>query len=255
MKASSARRIAIGIGIVLASFTLLMVLTGDPEASDMLRYTFLAAITVGGAWWLGYHYRVLPRRESFAAQARELGLRAEPGDPLGLLDRPFRLFTWSASARELENTAYGLHLGVETIVADYWFSPTNLPEHDDHERYTCVLTSAPVGWADVSVVPERPVARLRSSVGLPDVRVESEEFNRRFEVRSEDRRFALALLDARMMRWLLDQQPGVGFEVLGGRVMVFRRRTTTSVDDLARVLEVHAGFWEQVPRVVRAGPI
>ncbi len=46
---------------------------------------------------------------------------------------------------------------------------------------------------------------------MPDIRTESEEFNRRFEVRSSDRRFALAFVDARMMRWLLDQPPGNRF--------------------------------------------
>jgi len=70
------------------------------------------------------------------------------------------------------------------------------------------------------------------------------------EVHADDRRFASAFVDARMMAWLLEQVPGMGFEVLGGRLMVFRPRVTTSVDDVSRALELFEGLTERVPRVV-----
>ena len=47
------------------------------------------------------------------------------------------------------------------------------------------------------------VAVVRDAVGLGDQDLESERFNRAFDVRASDRRFASALLDARMMEWLL----------------------------------------------------
>jgi hypothetical protein len=40
---------------------------------------------------------------------------------------------------------------------------------------------------------------------MSEVTLESETFNRSFTVRSADPRFASALLDARMMAWLLDR--------------------------------------------------
>lgn len=255
MRASTANRILLWIVLGIGVFALLLLLTGDEEAVETLRIFVVVAITIGGLWWLGYHYRVLPRRESFEAQARELGLRAERGDPLGLLQLPFTLFRWAASVREIENTARGRRGGLDLRVVDYWFAPTSSTEYDDNERYTCVLAHAPPTWPDLSVVPERIASRLRSALALPDIRTESEEFNRRFEVRARDRRFALAFLDARMMAWLLEQLPGVGFEVLGGTAMLFRPRITTSLDDLSRAVELHDRFLEQIPRVVRAGQL
>lgn len=252
MRASTANRILLWMGAVFAAFALLMLVTGDEGAGEFLRTFVVAAIAIGGLSWLGYHYRVLPRRDSFSGQARELGLRAEPGDPLGLLRMPFTLFHRVASVRDLENTATGERDGVELTIADYWFAPTSAPDRDDYQRYTCVLSPVPATWSDVSVVPEPIASRLMSAVALPDIEMESERFNRRFEVRGTDRRFVSALLDARMMEWLMEQLPGVGFEVLDGRLMVFRPRVTTSVDDLARAVEVHEGFLARVPRVVRA---
>ena len=251
MKASTAIRILLWIVVGIGVFALLPLLAGDPEAVEMLRISAALALTFGGLWWLGYHYRVLPRRASFEGQARELGLRAERGDPLGLLESGFALFHRAASAREIENTARGRRDGLELALVDYWLAPTSAPQRDDYERFTCVVTPAPSGWPDLSAVPEGVASRLRSTFALPDIETESEEFNRRFEVRSTDRRFALALLDPRMMQWLLGQALGVGFESLGGRLMVFRPRATTSVDDLARAVELHGRFLEQIPRLVR----
>jgi len=205
VRASTSNRILLWIVGAIAVFAFLLFLSGDPEGVELLRIAAVLGLTFGGLWWLGYHYRVLPRRDSFQAQARELGLRVERGDPLRLLDLPFTLFRWAASVREIQNTALGSRAGVDLTVVDYWFAPTGAAEYDDHERYTCVLSPAPSSWPDLSVVPERIASRLRSALALPDIRTESGEFNRRFEVRSGDRRFAIAFLDARMMAWLLQQ--------------------------------------------------
>ena len=251
MKASTANRILMWIVGVFGAFALILLAAGDEGSRDAFGNFFILATFVGGLAWLGYRYRVLPRRGSFAGQARDLGLRAEGGDPLGLIDRPFVLFRWMASVREVENTATGRRNELDVVIADYWFSPTSAAERDDYERYTCVLT--PADWPDLSVVPERPASRMRDVLALPDIGTESVEFDRRFEIRSDDRLFASAFVDARMMAWLLEQLPGVGFEILDGSLMVFRPRARTSVDDLGRALDLHGAFLQQIPRVVFPG--
>jgi len=253
VKASTANRILLWVVGVLGAFALILFAAGDEDAKEAFGNFLIVGVTIGGLSWLGYRYRVLPRRESFEGQARELGLRAESGDPLGLMERPFVLFRWMASVRDIENTATGRRNSLDVVVADYWFSPTSAADRDDYERYTCVLTQALATWADLSVVPERLASRMRDVLALPDIGTESVEFDRRFEIRSADRRFASAFVDARMMAWLLEQLPGVGFEILGGWLMVFRPRATTSVDDLDRALELHEEFLERIPRVVFPG--
>jgi hypothetical protein len=249
VRASTANRTLWWIVGVMAVFGLLMLAGGDPGARDVLGGALALGLTVGVLGWLSYRYRVEPRRESFDAQARELGLRPEAGDPLGLLNVPFALFRWAASVREIENTARGTRGGSDVIVADYWFARSSDPSSDDYERYTCVLTPVTSGWADLAVVPERLASRIRSWA-VPDILTESDAFNRRFEVRSADRRFALAFLDQRLMEWLLAQPLGVGLEILDGRLLTFRPRVTTSVDDVRRTLEAFDALLERIPRVV-----
>lgn len=235
----------------LAGGTLLVLLKGDPGAGDLARQVAFALVFVGGLFWLGYRFRVLPRRASFADQTEVLELRAEPGDPLRLLKEPFALFRWTGSVREIENTASGTHRGQEVTIVDYWFAPTGAAEYDDYERYTCVVAPAMVGWPDLSVVPERLASRTLGAIGMRDIELESERFNGTFHVRSSDPRFASAFVDARMMAWLLERREGVGFEVLDGRLMVFRRRPIASLDDVAATLSLFDAFRDRIPRVVR----
>jgi hypothetical protein len=212
MRATTAQRMLIGLGVFLMAGTGLLFLTGNREAGRVAREMFVLGAIVGGTFWLGYRFRVLPRRDSFRGQSEALAFTPREGDPLGLLDLPFTLFHWTGSVRP--STA---------------------------------------GWSDLTVVPERLVSRLRDAIGVPQINMELEEFNRAFQIRAGDARFASAFVDARMMRWLLERGPGVGFEVSGDRVMVFRRRATASLDDVADSLALYDDFVEHIPRVVVAG--
>jgi hypothetical protein len=254
MRAATANRLLLWIVAVMGLSALLAVVRGDPEGRELFGGFLFVAFVFGGLWWLSQRYRVRPRRESFEDQARLVGLRAEAGDPFGLLNVPFALFGRAASVRDIENTASGIRGGASVIVADYWYAPSSDPQLDDYRRYTCVVKETPQWWTDVAVIPKGLVELLRSALPLGGLETESDEFNRRFEVRASDRRFANALLDQRMMAWLLDQPVEVGFEIVPARVLVFRRRATTSLDDVGLALELTDGFEQRVPSFVRTGP-
>jgi hypothetical protein len=255
MRATTARRMLIGLGIFLVAGTGLLFFTGSREAGQVAREMFALGVIVGGAFWLGYRFRVLPRRESFRGQAEALAFTSQVGDRLGLLDLPFTLFHWAGAVRQIENTATGLHQGVDVVIADYWFAPTAAQQYDDYERYTCVIGPSMPGWSDLTVVSERLVSRLRDAVEVGRIETELEAFNRAFQIRAGDARFASAFVDPRLMAWLLAQGPGVGFEVSGTRVMVFRRRATASLDDVADSLALYDAFIEHIPRIVATGSI
>jgi hypothetical protein len=250
MRRSSAVRAAAVIGVAWAVTLMLMLAKGDPQVGRLLRGFLALSVLAGAIAWATYRFRVLPRRKSFEGQAREAGLQSSPGDPLALLSSGFSLFRRPASARELENTAWGLRRGREIVVADYWYVPGTNTTVDDEQRFVCVVDEVRPGWPDLIVEPAGVVAVVKDAVGLGDQDLESERFNRAFDVRASDRRFASALLDARMMEWLLARAPGVGFEVLGGRLMVFEPRMRASVDDVDRALGRYDGFLEHLPRVV-----
>ena len=78
---------------------------------------------------------------------------------------------------------------------------------------------------------------------------ESGEFDRRYRVRTEDRLFATAFLDQRMIAWMLEQRGGWTFEIGGRWAMVSRPAIhgTNDIDDRSAML---LAFRQRIPRVV-----
>jgi hypothetical protein len=72
---------------------------------------------------------------------------------------------------------------------------------------TCAALPVPFSCPRLTVVP-RAIEDGQAGIG-DEITLELEEFDRRFRVRSEDRRFAFAFLDQRMMRALLALPPEV----------------------------------------------
>jgi hypothetical protein len=71
-----------------------------------------------------------------------------------------------------------------------------------------------------------------------------------FDVRSDDRGFANALIDARMMEWLLDHSPRPGFEISGRWILGYRDQVQPwQLDSVLAMLE---SFVEGIPRAVRS---
>jgi len=88
-------------------------------------------------------------------------------------------------------------------------------------EHSFVLVSLPIGVnGAVSVRLEKLVDKVAGTFGLPDINFESEEFSRKFYITGEDKRFAYALFDPRMIRWLLETPPP-DFVVSGGWLLVF----------------------------------
>jgi len=251
LKPATAGKIAAAIGVAWSATALVMLVSGDPRAPGLIRQLFAISILAGGMAWLSYRFRVLPRRGSFADQAKEAGLRSQAGDPFGMLASRFELFHQAASARAVENTAWGIRRSREIVVADYWYAPDSNPSRDEVRRFVGVIDTARPEWPDITVEPADGGSIARDAVGgHGDVDLESERFNRAFEVRASDRAFASAMLDARMMEWLLLEPPGVGFEIAAGRLMVFGPRDRASLDDLAEGLRRFDAFLDRVPPVL-----
>lgn len=182
-----------------------------------------------------------------ADEVRRLNMRFAESDPFGLLDEPFALFRMSsASFGEVTNVLWGPWRDLQVRVFDYAYLRT------DHDvvRLSCAMAAIPGGWPDLTI---RPTTTLSSVVGEltgSEIGFESEAFGRAFDVRSEDRRFASALIDARMIEWLLELTPRVGFEIRGSWILAYRAQVWPW--ELEEVLSVLDGYIDHVPRAVRS---
>ncbi len=188
-------------GVFVAGLLILVAGRQWREARELLA----GALFVGAILAIGL-LRVRPRRSAFQTEARRLGLRFSAKDPFDLLDEPFALMRWSQrSYGTLDNVVWGTWhgapgAGVRVRVQCERGRPPDALLRDGRD---------PGGWPALVIEPESFVTRV-ADAAAPDIAFESEAFNRAFAVRGEDRRFANAFVDARMMEWLLSARTTMG---------------------------------------------
>ena len=190
------------------------------------------------------------RRKAFAVVAARLGFRYSPDDPFDLVSIPFALFS-KGDGQGTENVLWGTHQGREIRVFDFWYfeESTDSEGHSSrtYNRFSCGLTSIQARCPHLQLGPEGFLSRLADHVGFRDIEFESEEFNRRFQISSEDRKFAYALIDPRMMEWLLGAEE-LGYEVLDTFVLCSTGRLKP--EEAPTLLTAIEEFCGHIPAVV-----
>jgi hypothetical protein len=108
-----------------------------------------------------------------------------------------------------------------------------------------------LGASIPSVIAERNGAAGLSSdyMGFHDVQLNSDEFNRRFHVTTDDREFAYKFFDLGMLRWLLNQYDLLETEALGRKGMVVFARLEPG--EMDRLFEAAVAFKSHIPSLVR----
>ncbi len=237
---STAKMALIAVAGVAAAllFTVLAV-AGDERAVFVTL-----ALYVGGIALVTL-YRKFLRRSAVEREARRLGLSFSRRDPFRVLDadfHPFLRFGKLPGTQRVENVVWGVRDGREVRAFDY-----RRPAEDEI-RYSCAMVRIPDGWPSLLVRRHGPLDVARNAAGLQRIEFELDEFNRRFEVRSDDRTLASAVIDQRMIGWLLESDPALGFQLQEGWLLAWMPQLPP--DELGRTLTTVEGFHERIPRAV-----
>jgi hypothetical protein len=215
---------------------------------EILIFVGFIALVIAAAWFAWQAKK--KRRLAFQTFASQYGLQYSAEDPFSMLSYAFQLFQ-RGDGRGVENVVWGAWQGVPVKACDYWYytESTDSKGHTSrsYRHFSAVVVDVTLAVPPVSIQREGFMTRLADHIGLRDIDFESEQFNRAFNVKAQDREFAFKLVDARMMHWLLSTED-FGFEVVGPWLLVFtgRRKPT----ELVPVLGTAKGFYEQVPRLV-----
>jgi hypothetical protein len=197
------------------------------------------------------YYLKKKRREELALAARQLGLRYSASDPFGLVGLPFRLLS-RGDGRGTENVLWGTWQDVPLKEFDYWYYDETTDSEGHRSRsyhyFSCVVTEVPATCAHLTIEREGFFTRLADHLGFHDIDFESEEFNRAFQVKCQDRKFATDVIDSRMMQWLLAAGDRWGFELNGPHVLCYTKRLKPL--ELIPLLGILQQFRQHVPRVV-----
>ena len=162
--------------------------------------------------------------------------------------------------RRALNVLTGAYDGHPFAAFDYRYSTTetstdaqgHTQTHTETHPYSVLAVDAGAPLPDLSVTPEGFLGRMVGRLTNTDIELESEEFNRAFTVRADDRKFATDVLHPRMMEHLL-QIPDRGWALRGGWLLAVRpgRHTVAELDsrlgDLDGILDLIPDFvWKTV---------
>lgn len=205
---------------------------------------------IGLIWAAQYRNR---RVSAMVPTAEKAGLRYAAGDVLGCTQVAFPLFR-VGDGRRVENLMWREAAnGLEVRVFDFSYYVERKDEngkvHRSWSRFDCAMARHNGLWPMVHITKERALDKVAQSIGLPDIELESEEFNRLFRVQCEDRRFATALLDPQMMDFLLTTEGKLSFETKGRWLLVVAPHLDTPAE-MVGLLGVADEFLRRIPAVV-----
>jgi hypothetical protein len=210
----------------------------------------LVVAALAGGVYLSWYLKK-KRREALAAMARQLGLQYSADDTIGCLGFPFRLLT-KGDGRGTENVMWGTWQGIPMTEFDYWYYEESTDSEGraskSYYRFSCAVTEIGAACSPLTIDRENLFTRLADHMGMPDIEFELEAFNKAFNVKSKDRKFANDMLDARMMQWQIDVNGAFEFELSAQWVMVYSKKRAPS--ELVPLLGTAQQFLEHVPHVV-----
>jgi hypothetical protein len=211
---------------------------------------FVGLVVVAGLAWYQYQ-RKIERQSALRSLAFGQRLDFSIEDPFDTLGEPFSLLR-KGDGRGVENVMWGFWQGLEIRAFDYWYydesSDSNGHRSKSYYRFDCLITMLDALCPQLQISEENLFTHLANALTFRDIEFESEEFNRRFRVHGSDKRFATAFCDARMMAWLLRHGAGYGFEVLGNRLLCWRKLAAPA--EMVHLLGTAKTFRDQIPAVV-----
>lgn len=199
------------------------------------------------------HLAAKARREQLQQLAASLGWRFVPGNDYS--DDPcYRTFAvfQRGDSRRAYNTLRG-ELGggekLQAVAGDFGYVTGSGKNRHTH-RFSYLLVQLPFPTLALQLRPEGVLDKVAAAIGFDDIDFESAEFSRRYFVKAEDKRFAYALLDPRMMQFLLAEPPR-SLELEYGRLCVAEGDRCWSAEQFGRQMQFVRRFLEHWPAHLR----
>jgi hypothetical protein len=151
--------------------------------------------------------------------------------------------------RGCKNVLVGRWRDLPVKEADYWYS-TSVDGQKGYTNFSIVIADLAVDVPYASIHKKSLLTKAGEHLGADHVNFGSGEFNRRFQVTSPDTDFAVKLIDAGMMQWLLSTGDRFGFEVADSHLLVSSHLLRLA--ELPLLFNAAKSFTDHIPREVRA---
>lgn len=210
----------------------------------LVVYAVAAVVAVVVGWWRWRRTHARQRRLMLLCQRAGLDFAPMDLNP-DTAWLPFPMFGRQPSGTE--NVVWERERGTGIRAFDYWYQP---PADDRpvtlKRRLTCAVVPLGASAPRLRIAPRDLDDELRAALGLREVRLELEGFNRRFFVEAEDPRFAIAFLEQRMMEAILALPDGVTVEVNQDVVLLWAPELPA--EQVLRLYDAAVAIHRRIPR-------
>jgi hypothetical protein len=222
------------------------------DDGDLAEVLFVVGVGVVLAVAVARWFLQQRRREDLATLAARHGLEYSRFDPFGCTRVAFPLFR-KGDGRVAEHVVWrDRRDGLPIRAFDFSYYTERRDDagdvHRSHKHFSCVMAQVDGAWPEVSITREGILEKALDLVGFGDIQLESDEFNRLFALRSPDRRFAVTLVDARMIDFLLSTHGQLAFFLKGRWTLIVS--DPLSPELVPALLAIGEAFVEHIPRVV-----
>ena len=255
--AATTTAVAWTAALVIAGAMVIAVFVGEDRgwgAGMTFAVVGIVAVPVAAAFVVWERVRGNRRAQGFTAAATKMGARIAPDEAPRLLAMPFRLFR-IGRGREVQNVAMRQSGEHEVWIIDllYWretYNPKTLSTNRVDYEHTCAIVELPRPLPSLIVGREGFWSRIARAIGIDDVEIGDETFDRFFKVKSQDPPAARALLQQDLRFWLLSLDPRWSFETAGNYVLAFAGRLP--LYQLSFAEQAVIGFVNRLPDDVAA---
>jgi hypothetical protein len=204
----------------------------------------LAVGAIGG--WRAFRWR--SRQRQLMLLCERAGLRFSPVDLDGAATwMPFRWLLRGNWVGAENVVAYdGDDVQAFDLLVEEWTTKDDVPP--PKKRFTCAVVPVAGGCPRMLIRPQQPIDGLAETLTGAAIDLDLEAFNRRFTVRSDDRRFAVAFCDQRMMHAIMRIPAGIGVATNEDRLLLFGRELPPA--QVLLLLETARKIRDAVPPVV-----
>jgi hypothetical protein len=220
-----------------------MPIPASADATPLIMVAIVAIVIVGIVLGAAQARR---RRQAMATWARSRGLSFDPSKDRGMDDR-FPEFSClrRGGSRYAENIITG-HIGQHGITAfDYHFT-TGSGKNRSHHHRSAVIVHTHFLMKQLFIRPEGFFDKFTEFIGFDDIDFESNEFSRKFYVKSEDRKWAFDVIHQDTMEFLLNA-PTFHLEFSGHNVIAYNE-SRFDIEEFTVALSVIQGILNRFPK-------
>ena len=208
---------------------------------------FLALAAVGIVYYI---IAARKRREALRAVAVSRGLAFYSRDPYNLPVRYEAMkLCGQGHGRAASNVIAGPVGDGEVNYFDYSYTVGSGKDSHTYSLSACAFR-VPCMFKRLLVRPENLFDKAAALIGFEDIDLDLDEFNRKFYVSSEDKKFAYDVLNQRAMEFLLDL-PGITME-MGWNYCLFNYRRVLKPDEVNELISAASQFYDLLPDFLKA---